>query len=255
MVKLARLRKKIAYALTHPRYTTRVLIDEFLDIDERWIANVSHLAVSQIEQAVTELYNDSAFIQALDLADDEIKRSDIAQKGAGANIGGKKSILQYIITRCIRPLTVVETGVANGISSCYILYALHKNNRGKLYSIDLPNTNTITGEQRAFIPLGKEPGWVVPYKLRDRWELLLGDAKELLPSLLEEVNPLDIFIHDSSHTYEHMSFEYNAAWKYLRSGGILISDDVSWNMAFEHFKEKMKPKKCRITRGIGIMIK
>ena len=34
---------------------------------------------------------------------------------------------------------MVETGVAHGVSSWTILNAMHRNGKGKLYSIDLPN--------------------------------------------------------------------------------------------------------------------
>jgi hypothetical protein len=32
-----------------------------------------------------------------------------------------------------------------------------------------------------------------------------------------------------------MLFEYRVAWRRLRSGGLLLSDDVSWNRAFWAF--------------------
>ena len=44
----------------------------------------------------------------------------------------------YVMVRILNPATVVETGAAAGVSSAFILKALHDNNRGTLYSIDLP---------------------------------------------------------------------------------------------------------------------
>lgn len=44
----------------------------------------------------------------------------------------------YTIIRIRKPDIVVETGVAQGVSSTFILQALEDNGRGQLYSIDLP---------------------------------------------------------------------------------------------------------------------
>ena len=44
----------------------------------------------------------------------------------------------YALCRKLKPDVVVETGVASGVSSSYILCALHENEHGQLYSIDVP---------------------------------------------------------------------------------------------------------------------
>ena len=43
----------------------------------------------------------------------------------------------YFIVRMADPEIMVETGVARGVSSWTILNAMHRNGKGKLYSIDL----------------------------------------------------------------------------------------------------------------------
>jgi predicted O-methyltransferase YrrM len=53
--------------------------------------------------------------------------------------------------------------------------------------------------------------------------------------LLDELGEIDFFIHDSEHSYECMTFEYQQAWKYLKPGGLLVSDDISWNASFDDF--------------------
>jgi len=52
-----------------------------------------------------------------------------SHRGLGQTRGGAEL---YVITRALRPKTVMETGVAAGISSSYILQALSDNNEGKL---------------------------------------------------------------------------------------------------------------------------
>jgi len=52
----------------------------------------------------------------------------------------------YNLIRDTRPSIVVETGVASGVSTAYILQALEDNRKGKLYSIDLPNQFYLTSK-------------------------------------------------------------------------------------------------------------
>ena len=46
--------------------------------------------------------------------------------------------LGYLLCRLISPSVVLETGVAYGVSSVFILKALEVNGRGTLHSVDLP---------------------------------------------------------------------------------------------------------------------
>jgi len=165
--------------------------------------------------------------------------------------------LGYLYDLCLRmrPEKVVETGVHNGVSTAFILNAL-KETGGRLYSIDLPNAKYQTDNQsrQDDVLLGPEPGFLVPQHLRANWELLIGDSRQLLPSLLRSIGPIDIFHHDSMHTYEHMTFEFEAVWPHLRDGGLLLSDDVDWSRAFEDFCSTRKLN-YRIHKGIGIASK
>ncbi|CAN5574289.1 hypothetical protein BH11BAC1_BH11BAC1_23140 [soil metagenome] len=142
----------------------------------------------------------------------------------------------YFILRCLKPEIVVESGVSHGASSWNILNALHKNKKGTLYSIDLPDKDGI----RLFnvTNFKKEIGWVVPDVLRDRWQLQLGDAKKLLPELLRKLGAIDVFFHDSDHSYDFMTFEFNEAYPFLKNGGLVISDDVHLHGAFEEFVDQ-----------------
>jgi len=133
----------------------------------------------------------------------------------------------YLACRLMRPETVVETGVADGCSSCLILAALAANGKGNLRSIDLPNQ---PGEE-----IARPTGWLVPPELRSRWELIVGDARNLLPPLLERLGEIDLFFHDSDHSYENMTREFGLAWAHLKTGGALVADDVTENRAFRDF--------------------
>jgi Methyltransferase domain len=157
---------------------------------------------------------------------------------ASGQFGQAPGAVLYGLVRTLRPELVVETGVANGVSSAFILAALRANGTGRLVSIDLPFTvdegapsaliagSTITTDQWSPIPPGRSPGWLVPEELRDRWDLRLGDSRVLLPHVLAESGEIGVFLHDSLHTVEHMLFEFDAAWPRITGGGLLVVDDA-----------------------------
>lgn len=136
----------------------------------------------------------------------------------------------YVILRSIRPKTVIETGVGIGLSSAYILEALNRNQGGRLVSVDLPNA-----DKSWKLPPDTEPGFLVPESVRGRWQLRLGNVRELLPMIIKDLGVVDLFLHDSEHTYETMMFEYQLAFSVLSQAGVIISDDAMWNTAWLDF--------------------
>ena len=158
----------------------------------------------------------------------------------------------YIATRILQPDIVFETGVFDGESSAVLLQAMEDNNKGTLISVDLPQVgppDSFDELVEMSLPAGCSPGWVVPERLRSRWQLLLGDSKTILPKLFEEHPKIDIFFHDSLHTFEHQYFEYSLAWPHLRDGGLLMSDDILWTPAFHKFCRKKQRRYINLFRG------
>ena len=49
------------------------------------------------------------------------------------------------------------------------------------------------------------------------------------------LNSLDVFLHDSKHTYEHMTWEYKTIWPYLNSNGVWIADKPNGINDFKDF--------------------
>lgn len=146
--------------------------------------------------------------------------------------------LCYLACRLIEPETVVETGVAYGVSSVFMLKAMEENGRGTLYSVDLP-------------PLRRryERFWGIAVldELRGRWRLHRGTSASVLPRLLGEIRTPDLFVHDSLHTHRNMRREFDAVWPYLRDGGLLLADDVERNRAFGELRQK-NPALWRVVR-------
>jgi hypothetical protein len=147
----------------------------------------------------------------------------------------------YAVTRALVPATVVETGVLYGHSSAAILAALEDNMSGRLVSIDLPpeqHKSIIVGRRHVQVGIASNQltiGCAVPFLLRSRWSLRLGDSLALIPKILDELGPISIFIHDSLHTFEHMMAEFRLGYEGLKPGGILISDDIDYNSAWSDF--------------------
>ena len=61
------------------------------------------------------------------------------------------------------------------------------------------------------------------------------DTRKHLAPLLQDLGQIDVFYHDSDHSFVHMMWEYTSVWPHLRAGGILLSDDIGWNRAFWDF--------------------
>lgn len=154
-----------------------------------------------------------------------------------------EAISVYLLILHIKPEIVVETGVSDGMSSFFILSALNENQKGNLYSIDLPEV----GMPGLY---GKEPGWIVDDTLRKRWTLLYGKTEVKLAPLLNELKRVDIFLHDSEHSYTNMKFEFSLALKYMNEGSLLLSDDVRSNSAFQELlsiPSCAKSRSCLLT--------
>lgn len=157
----------------------------------------------------------------------EIRAADaFSQRWAADSLFAR---LCYLACRLTTPERVVETGVAYGVSSAFILEALRQNGRGTLHSIDLPPLRR--GYERSW-------GVAVPDGLREGWQLHRGSSRRVLPGLLREIGPLDLFVHDSLHTRRNMRREFDAAWSHLRPGGVLLADDVERNRAFADLRVK-----------------
>ena len=156
-------------------------------------------------------------------------------------LGAPQEYLYHIVRIC-RPTTGIETGVYRGVSTAFMLAAMADNHSGQLTSIDLPSASYLDERTRVrdSSPLfdGEETGFAIPESLRNRWTLRIGDSRTLLKDTLSNSGKIDLFYHDSAHTYEVMKWEYETALESLRHGGVLLSDDVQWNGAFREFSQR-----------------
>lgn len=147
--------------------------------------------------------------------------------------------LCYAVCRVLKPRHVVETGVAYGVTTSFVLQALTLNQQGTLYSIDLP-------------PLGKNAdafaGILVPEELRFRWQLYRGTSKRVLPEVLPQLGRVDVFIHDSLHTYRNVMRELEIVFPLLARPSVVLVDDVDGNRAFSDWVERVTPSFWAVIR-------
>lgn len=167
------------------------------------------------------------------LLEEEHRRSSVLDDEAPFNPGYSADTLLarwcYLACRLLEPDVFVETGVAYGTTSAFILKAMEENGRGTLHSVDLA-------------PLGRGAdryvGAAIPEGLRGRWELHAGASRRVLPGILGRLGTVDIFMHDSLHSYRNMRWEFETVWPCVRSGGMILSDDVLDNAAFGELRSK-----------------
>jgi hypothetical protein len=132
----------------------------------------------------------------------------------------------WCLTRHLRPNNVVETGVAHGVSSRFILEALELNGTGHLWSIDHPPLDHVWHEQI---------GIAVGGRYSTRWSYISGSSKRRLPRLFSQLGQIDLFVHDSLHSERNVRFEIDRAWAALRPGGAIVVDDIDTNWGFKSF--------------------
>ena len=148
--------------------------------------------------------------------------------GSEGAMGAIDCATLYGLTRWLRPTVIVESGGYIGMSSAFILQALadEKVATAKLYSIELSQEC----DQGALIPDALRSASTSFLPMRGRVEDFLK-RNQLPPSI-------DMFLHDSSHSYQHMLWEFRQFWPRLRDGGLLVSHDVQTNAAFPEFVTK-----------------
>ena len=215
------------------------------------------------------------------------KLSHLETKSIQPNrLGNVKGKILYSIVKSNMPTNIIETGVATGYSSSLILMALNENNHGLLTSIDYPNYQStlkkvvrdlnckgfsstlltyyglksmvgyILKPNNYHIPNGEKSGWVIPIDLKGRWDLHIGLSEKHLPEAINRIGVIDIFFHDSDHSKRNMLSEFETIWPHLKDNGIIISDDVNLNNAFEEFCNNNVIKKAAIYNGsFGVIIK
>ena len=134
--------------------------------------------------------------------------------------------LIYSIIRAKELKLVVETGVANGISTGVALSAL-KHTGGVLHSFDILAScaNLFPGAQNWNFHL-----------------LNLKKAPAELAEIVSNIQEIDLWIHDADHGTTWQRMEFALGTKKLKAGGLLISDDADASPAWGEMSKKLTHK-------------
>jgi hypothetical protein len=147
-------------------------------------------------QECWDKYVDGEIYQEKELVDIINYRNSIEDLRVTFPDGGPGTVLNavslYVLCRYFNIKNALETGVANGFYTTFLLSAILKN-EGVLTSVDLSTSEGI--------------GMLVPksYRISDRWFLYKGISS--LDFMKKNNMNYDFMCHDSLHTMSHMSKE------------------------------------------------
>jgi hypothetical protein len=203
--------------------------DELYPIDADWLQHL-HEALGAPWPCACEAEAESLYEEIMAL----FASKGLPARYAGWCDGGRTfTKAAWCLCLHLEPQVVVETGVARGVTSRFVLEALERRGAGSLSSVDLPSVDSRFHGQI---------GIAVPERLKGRWSYLRGTSRQRLPGLLDELGEIDLFIHDSLHTGSNTRFELESAWSVLRPGGAVIVDDVYTSLVFRDFVSAARPR-------------
>lgn len=192
------------------------------DPDAAWVAALANVSGPRASHAIEEARREGALFRHLDRQHRAGGRSSYIEIDAPLEL--------YALVRLLRPLHVLEVGVSSGVSSAYLLQAMHRLGRGTLHSVDLPKreappSNGHRSRHPSWaLPPGRSSGWAVPFPLRGRWDLRLGRKQEVLPLLAEELDSVDLFVYDVPHSDPGAFEEFRQVDRGFHAGSVALVD-------------------------------
>jgi predicted O-methyltransferase YrrM len=166
---------------------------------------------------VTGIGFDKSFAYITELVDDQALREHLRRAVAESPLRrvmdsepryGRRAAW-YALVRATRPQHVVESGVDKGLGSCVFAAALLRNAGedypGRLSALDI----------------NRNAGALISSEYASAVDLHYRDSITTLAAL---TSPVDLFLHDSDHRYEHESAEYRAIASSLTEPAIVMTD-------------------------------
>ena len=194
-------------------------------VSANWLSKKCDLLYPDV-YALLKAQGSKSGISAKTLNEGKLLFHDLISKQSGKNYGknfdceeGLAAFLySYVLAN--KPAVIVETGVANGITTNILMKALEKTG-GALHSFDIDaKTQNV-------------------YRGNGNWNFhhLTKNYGSALRSRVQKIGAVDLWIHDSNHGYSWQAFEYALALETLVEDGVLVSDDIdsstAWGLASE----------------------
>ncbi|MCL4447238.1 MAG: class I SAM-dependent methyltransferase [Thermoplasmatales archaeon] len=148
----------------------------------------------------------------------------------------------YSVIRERKPEIVIETGMGSGVSTVSILSAM--NDKGKLVSID-PG-----------LPYGKgdrEVGFIIPSSMKSNLVYVKGTSSERLEGVLRTLPRLDVFFHDSDHSYQNVKFELGLVWPKIKENPLILIDNYDWSEAAMDFAKEKNLKLRNLADDLALL--
>lgn len=124
----------------------------------------------------------------------------------------EEAAVLYSLVRALRPCLVMETGTFDGYSTAEIARALRANGSGRITTVDVA---TVTGAQ-------------VPEDLREMIRFVRGRPSwSLAKEARAEKWKIDLFFHDSLHSYSNTLRELVSFSRAFAPGCVVLCHDAS----------------------------
>lgn len=174
-------------------------------LEERRLGEYGHF-VAPLNQLLGDV---SAHLHGLDLLKylPEVEAIQRADQG----VHPEEAAVLYCLVRAMRPALVLETGTFEGYSTAQLARALQSNGQGHLETVDL----------------AAETGQRVPEGLRTFVTFRRNMPSKSMVRILSDRNVrLDLFFHDSLHTYENTLSELISFAPFFKPGCVVICHDA-----------------------------
>jgi hypothetical protein len=204
----------LASSREHTNYTYE-LGERNLEHLAWWVATITGRPVAEIRGFLAEVDGDA------DL------RAHVAERTAASSRRGLadttmrlgRRVGWYALVRALEPEHVIETGTDKGLGSVVLAAALLRNGHGRLTTIDL----------------NPESGYLVAGRYAEVTDRVVGDSVE---TLRRDSSPVDVFLHDSLHTPEYETAEFEAVRPRLTEAGVVLSDNAHDSDALSQWAER-----------------
>jgi predicted O-methyltransferase YrrM len=156
----------------------------------------------------------------------ELLGSAIEAHGLGPTVFPGRREAWYVLTRLLKPTTVLETGVADGLGALMLLSALRKNDGegfpGRYVGVDI----TPGAGRWAANALGADD------------QFLLARSVEIA-AYLDEDFMVDLLILDSDHDPAYEASELAILGRRLSERGVIVSDNCHVSAALREYSEQL----------------
>jgi hypothetical protein len=204
--------------LVHGRETTNFITYDLdpLNRDQLgwFVSAVSGADIGQVRSWMQELEDDNQLLSHLTrrLSSNPRWRMSAKEPHWARRFGW------YALVRAAQPDHVIETGTHLGLGSCAIAAALLRNGHGRLTTIDID----------------PEAGYLIEEPWASIVDRRTGDSIDVLAGLKD----VDLFLHDSLHTYDYETRELTAVEPNLRGDAIILSDNARESSALPDWAER-----------------